>query len=81
MLGCGEEQFIDYEWMNLLTPRQNIKLKTDYREHIEKGLNMEEDLSFVRKTDNALVHVRMKLSTVRDRNRDVVCFIAEFKTL
>ncbi len=81
LLGCGEEQFIDFEWLNLLTPRQNIKIKTDYRDHVDKGLNMEEDLSFLRKTDNALVHVRMKLSTVRDRNRDVVCFIAEFKTL
>lgn len=81
MLGIGEEDFMQWRWANLIAPRENLRVRADIKEHIDKCMNYEDNVTFLRKTDNAFVHVKLTLKTIRNAERDVIYFVGELQQL
>ena len=81
LLGAGENEFLNYDFINLITPRESLKFKTEYNEYVSKGLNYETTITFIRRSDNAHLHCNLNLLTIRDKNRDIIGFVANLTTL
>lgn len=81
LLGVSEEDFLGEEWYKLLTPKDSFRIKSDFIEYKNKGLNYEEDGTFVRKSDQKHIHARITLNTIRGANRNITNYVGEIKLL
>ncbi len=81
LLGVGDQDFEGDRWFNLVAPRQSMNLKINYKKYVETGLNLEEDFTFIRKSDDAHINVRLSLNTLRNSQKEITNFVGEIKQL
>jgi len=81
LLGAGENEFLNYDFINLIAPRESLSFRTEYMEYVSKGLNYETSITFIRRSDNAHLHCNLSLLTIRDKNREIIGFVANLTTL